>query len=143
MKTPNLNNFGKNLKFNKRSSKKDEEDKGITEKEMFTETVEMFQNAWDRSNSTYEKFQINLLEYEEKFYQIIENLFLIKYGLWRTEIILWYIFARVDNEDGSIAPLLIQIEGKEDEEVILKTPEELWDLLERLGKDPNIKNLDK
>lgn len=139
MKTPNLNNFGKNLKFNKRSSKKE---KIVTEKEMFIETIEMFQGVWERSNATYEAFQINLLEYEEKYYQIIENLFLMKYGLWKTEIILWYIFARLDT-DGSVAPLLIQTEGKPDEEVTLNNSEELWKLLERLGVDPDISNLDK
>ena len=139
MRTPNLNNFGKKLKLNKRSSKKE---KIVTEKEMFIETIDMFQGVWDRSNATYEAFQINLLEYEEKYYQIIENLFLMKYGLWKTEIILWYIFARLD-EEGNAAPLLIQSENKEDEEVILNNPDELWKLLERLGSDPNINNLDK
>jgi len=139
MRAPNLNNFGKKLKLNKRTSKKE---KFITEKELFIETMDMFQGIWDRSNATYEAFQINLLEYEEKYYQVIENLFLMKYGLWKTEIILWYIFARLDAE-GNVAPLLIQSENKEDEEVILTNAEELWNLLERLGKDPDINNLDK
>ena len=107
MRPPNLNNFGKKLKFNKRSGKKE---KIITEKELFIETVNLFQEAWTRSNSAYEVFQINLIEYEEKFYQIIENLFLMKYGLWKTEIILWYIFARLDDE-GNVRTMIDPFAG--------------------------------
>ena len=132
MKKPNLNNFGKKLKLNERPTKQ----KTITEKELFIETVDMFYEVWIRSNEAYEKYKINLLEYEEKFYQIIENCLCLKYNIWEAEIILWYIFAReLDGED--IAPLLLQFEGKEDEEVIVKTSSDLWDLLERLRKENN------
>lgn len=134
MRTPNLNNFGKKLKLSKRQNKKQPE---VTEKEIFVEFITMLGDCWNRSNAAYEAFKINLLEYEEKYYQIIEDLILIKYGAWKTEIILWYVFAREDNE-GNIAPLLIQTKGKEDEEVTLKTPEELWDLLERLNDESNL-----
>lgn len=132
MKKPNLNNFGKKLKLNERPTKQ----KTITEKELFIETVDMFYEVWIRSNEAYEKYKINLLEYEEKFYQIIENCLCLKYNVWEAEIILWYIFAReLDGED--IAPLLLQFEGKEDEEVLVKTSSDLWDLLERLRKENN------
>jgi hypothetical protein len=132
MKKPNLNNFGKKLKLNERPTKQ----KIITEKELFIETVDMFYEVWIRSNEAYEKYKINLLEYEEKFYQIIENCLCLKYNVWEAEIILWYIFAReLDGEN--IAPLLLQFEGKEDEEVIVKTSSDLWDLLERLRKENN------
>ena len=132
MKKPNLNNFGKKLKLNERPTKQ----KTITEKELFIETVDMFYEVWIRSNEAYEKYKINLLEYEEKFYQIIENCLCLKYNIWEAEIILWYIFAReLDGEN--IAPLLLQFEGKEDEEVIVKTSSDLWDLLERLRKENN------
>lgn len=132
MKKPNLNNFGKKLKLNERPTKQ----KTITEKELFIETVDMFYEVWIRSNEAYEKYKINLLEYEEKFYQIIENCLCLKYNIWEAEIILWYIFAReLDGED--IAPLLLQFEGKEDEEVLVKTSSDLWDLLERLRKENN------
>ena len=134
MNKPNLNNFGKKLKLNKRSNKKQPQ---ITEKEMFVESINMLQDCWNRSNIAYESFKINLLEYEEKYFQVIENFILLKYGPWKTEIILWYIFAREDDEN-NIAPLLIQSKGKEDEEIILENPEQLWDLLERLDKDSDL-----
>jgi hypothetical protein len=134
MKAPNLNNFGKKLKLNKRSDKKQPQ---VTEKELFIESINMLNDCWNRSNAAYEAFKINLLEYEENYFQIIENFILIKYGAWKAEIMLWYIFAREDDE-GNIAPLLIQSKGKEDEEVILQNPEELWNLLERLNNESDL-----
>lgn len=127
----NLNNFGSKLKFKQRSSNKS---KTISEKELFVETVDMLFDLWKRSNETYEKYKINLLEYEEMFYQTIEGFILLKYGAWKTEIILWYIFIRMDDK-GDIAPLIYQVKGKEDVEVILNNSTELWDLLKQIEEN--------
>jgi hypothetical protein len=124
---PNLNNFGKKLKFKQRAKKQET----ITEKELFIESMDMFTEAWNRSNETYEKYKINLLEYEEQFYQVIEGFILLKYGLWKTEIILWYIFARVD-ENGEVIPLTYKIKDKEEEEIILNTSNDLWEFLKKI-----------
>ena len=84
----NLNNFGKKFKLNKRAKK----DKIISEEEMFVETIDMISKCWERSNKLYDTFKINFLEYEEESFRIMENLIVVKYGLWKSEIILWYIF---------------------------------------------------
>lgn len=127
MKKPNLNNFGKKLKLKERVTKQEL----FTEKDIFIESMEMLEEAWIRSNESYEKYKINLLEYEEQFYQVIEGFILLKYGVWKTEIILWYIFARVD-ADGNITPLTYKVKDKEEEEVILNNPNELWDFLKKI-----------
>jgi len=136
MKKPNLNNFGKKLKFKQRSSKKVPE---ITEKELFIETMDMFAEVWTRSNVSYDKHKINLLEYDEMFYQIIEGFTLLKYGLWKTEIILWYVFARLDENDKVIS-LTYKVKEEEEEEIVLNNPSDLWDFLKKIEEnDPDIK----
>ena len=117
----NLNNFGKNLKFKKRTKKV----KIISEREVFIQTLEILEACWNKSMKAYDLFKINLLEYEEDYYQIIENLILVKYGNFKTELIMWYIFNRIDI-DGNINPLLFQ---DEEEEIILSNPTELWEFL--------------
>jgi len=130
----NLNNFGKNLKFNQRSEKGK---KVLTEKELFIELMTMLEETWDRSNESYEKYKINLLEYEESFYQMIEGFMFLKYGDWKTEIALWYIFIR-KGEDGDIIPLKVKFhDAKEDEEIYLNNATDLWDILERIDKENN------
>lgn len=127
-----LNNFGKNLQFNRRGvpSQPIEE---LTDKEMFVRIVERLDKCWDDSNGLYEKFKISILEYEEGYYQVIEDLLVLQYGPWKTELILWYIFGRFDAE-GNMYPLTVQVTGKEEEEVFLKTPNQLWNFLDRLEK---------
>jgi hypothetical protein len=123
----NLNNFGKKLKFTQRVKKQDI----ISEKDLFIELVGSMDHCWERSNNLYEIFGLNVLEYEEDYYKIIESLLLIKYGYCKTEIILWYVFGR-KNEEGIIYPLTIQNTGEEDEEVFINTPLELWDFLNKM-----------
>ena len=123
----NLNNFGKNLKFKKRTKKV----KIISEREVFIQTLEILEACWNKSMKAYDLFKINLLEYEEDYYQIIENLILVKYGNFKTELIMWYIFNRIDI-DGNINPLLFQ---DEEEEIILSNPTELWEFLIKLDKN--------
>lgn len=130
MKLKNLNNFGKQLKINKRAQKP----ANISEKDLFVDFINALYFCWDRSNKMYDLYRVNLLEYEEEYYKVIEDLIMIKYGAWKTEIILWYVFGRVDAK-GNIYPLIVQHKGKEDEEVLLSTPLELWDFLIKLEKN--------
>ena len=125
-----LGNFGKGLKFKQRTKKQET----YTEKDIFIETIDLLYNTWIRSNKAYEMYKINLLEYEEPFYQIIENCLLIKYDLSKTEIILWYIFGRED-EEGNILPLILQYDEKDNEELIINNPSDLWNLLEKLDNE--------
>lgn len=124
MKKMNLSNFGKKLKISKRATK----EKILSEEEMFVNMVYTLELCWGKSNKLYELFKINILEYEEDYYQVIESLIQLKYGLWKAEIILWYVFGRIDI-DGKMHPLLLQDDEKEEREVFLKTPSELWKFL--------------
>lgn len=119
-----LDNFGKNLKFelSKKSKLSDE-------KKIFNDIITSLIYTKDRSINTL-NLQIYLLDYDATYLDIIEDLILLKYGEWRTDIIFWYIYERMDDE-GKIYPLLVEQEnGEEDEEVIISNPDELWDFLE-------------
>ena len=122
-----LSNFGKKFKTKKRVKSS----KVLTELDMFIDVVNRLEKCWDKSNKIYETFKLNVLEYEEDYFQIIEDLLLMKYGAWKTEIILWYAFGRKDDE-GNIFPLVMQAKGEEKQEVILNSPAELWTFLEKL-----------
>ena len=125
----NLNNFGKKLKLIKRTKKSEEPP---SEEEIFIETVDLINECWNKSNKAFELFKINLIEYEEGYFQALENLLYLKYGVWKTELVLWYVFGRVD-EEGEILPLNIQHKDtSSEEEIVIKNPKELWNLFERL-----------
>jgi hypothetical protein len=128
----NLNkHFGKNLKIKNKNST-------IqllpTDEELFIESVNLLENCWNKSNILVNDFGINIIDFETDYHQIIENLFLIKYGLLKTEIILWYAFGRFD-ENNKTLPLILQHEDKDDEQVYLNNAKELWDFLNKIEEE--------
>ena len=116
-----LNSFGKKLKLSKRVKKV----KVLTEKEMFVDLLSRIEECWTRSNSLYDKFKTNLLEYEEDFFLIIEDLLLLKFGEWKTELMLWYIYGRLNDHNSSnidkiVPELIVYVNYSEQVENLLK-----------------------
>ena len=122
-----MKNFGKNVNI------KPKKQKGLSEKEIFVEIISLLDDCFTRSASL-EQHNLNITSYEEPFYIIIENLMYMKYGEWKTDIILWWVYDRY-NEEGDVSPIEINdhVEGKK-EEVLVETPEQLWDFLKRIDK---------
>ena len=78
---------GNNLQI-KESSKSLEKKK----KANFTKIITQFKNVWKVSNELGSEYGVNLVNYEDKYYRIIENLIFEHYGKWAGEIIMWWIY---------------------------------------------------
>jgi hypothetical protein len=124
----NLNNFGSKLKFSK--SGKSEE------KEIFIETVVLLEHCWTRTNVMHEELGIDLWSYEETYYKVIENLIFLKYSESIANLVLWYVYDRFD-ADGKLLGLSITLPGKEPKLHMVKTPSDLWNLIEKINKANN------
>lgn len=125
-----MKNFGKNV--NIKSKKK----KDLSEKEIFIDIISLLDDCFERS-SELEQNSLNITAYEEPFYIMIENLLFMNYGEWKTDIILWWVYNRF-NEEGNVSAIKLNdhIEDKQ-EEVIVETAEQLWDFLKRIDKLEN------
>lgn len=119
-----LSNFGK-LKINKRNKSNG--------KDTFIETVILLEHCWLRTNFLHEEVKIDLWNYEENYYKIIENLIFMQYSEEVANLILWYVYDRFD-ADGKILGLDITFPDKEPKRFILKTPTDLWNLVEKINK---------
>ena len=78
---------GNNLQI-KESSKSIEKKK----KANFIKIITQFKNVWKVSNELGSEYGVNLVNYEDKYYRIIENLIFEHYGKWAGEIIMWWIY---------------------------------------------------
>lgn len=123
-----MKNTNKFIKIKKRNYEPNE-------KERFIEIISGIESLWDRSNNVEQFFEIST--YEDYFYVIIENLICLHYGEDKGDIILWWVFYRKD-EDNNTIPIHITPKDGNTYETIIETPEELWDLLEKLNLDLNI-----
>ena len=125
-----MKNFGKNVNI------KPKKQKGLSEKEIFVEIISLLDDCFSRSASL-EQHNLNITSYDEPFYIMIENLLFIKYGEWKTDIILWWVYNRY-NEEGEVSPIKLNdhVENKE-EDVLVETAEQLWEFLKRIDKLEN------
>jgi hypothetical protein len=127
----NLKDFGKNLNLKQKQSVSN------NTKQFFIDIVTLFDGVYQRTVEM-DSFGINMETYDDGFYILIENLILKTYGEWKTELILWYIYDRF-NENEELMPLILQEEeqdGEEQdgEEIFVETPEQLWDLIKKIDK---------
>ena len=120
-----IKKFGQRLKLEESKTTK-----VLKEKEVFIENVTILEGALKRSDKLYDDFTIDVYMYEEPFLQVIENMFLIKYGEIISEIVFWYLYDRKD-DDGTIYPLVFEEEDKEPVDIILKTPADLWKFINK------------
>jgi len=118
-----MKDFGKKLNLKKRINP-------LNEKDLFCEIIDLYESVAIRGTTLDEGIGINLINYDEDFYIIIENLLFLKYGDWKTEIINWYIWERKDIITGEIGVLEWTNEDTDQtKEVIIKCAEDLWDVL--------------
>lgn len=123
--------FGKKLHIKKRTNP-------LNDKDMFCELVELYEELVLRGDKIANEFQLNLINYEDGFYLLIENLLFTKYGDWKTEIITWYIWERKDIDTGEIGLLeWTNDKTEETKEILIKCAEDLWDVLEDIDNNKN------
>jgi hypothetical protein len=120
-----IKKFGQRLKLEESKTTK-----VLKEKEVFIENISILEEILQRSDKLFNGYSIDLYMYEEPFLQIIENLFLLKYGEIISEIVFWYLYDRKD-DDGNIYPLVFEEEDKEPVDIILKTPTDLWKFINK------------
>jgi hypothetical protein len=120
-----MKNFGKNV--NIKSKKK----KAISEKETLIDIILLLDECFARS-SLLEQNNLNIMNYEESFYVMIENLLYLKYGENKTDIILWWVYDRFD-EEGEVKPIkILSKEDNEKKEIVIQTAEQLYEFLKQI-----------
>jgi hypothetical protein len=122
----NLKNFGKNLNL------KQKQPSSSNTKSFFVDIITLLDGVYQRTVEM-DSFGINMETYDDGFYTLIENLILKIYGEWKTELVMWYVYDRFDDNE-QLMPLLLQEEEQEEEEVFIETPEQLWDLIKKIEK---------
>ena len=117
-----MKNFGKNVNIKSKQ-------KGLSEKDIFINVIDILDECWTRSSVLGEEFSMDMSSYDEPFYLMIENLLYIKYGEWKTDVVLWWVYNRF-NEKEELMPIKLNDHvEKTEEEILVETPEQLWEFL--------------
>lgn len=98
-------------------------------KELFFTIINGIQALDARSSLANADLRIDMSSYDEAFFQVIDSLVLFHFGKDNYEIIMFYLYERI-NPDGSIN-ILVDDNG---DEVALETLDDLWVLINKVGK---------
>ena len=108
----------------------------IMEKKLFIECIILLVEIEDRRDFMESELGMDVSVYEEKFLQVIENLFKIHYNKEQLALINYYLYQLplVEDYDG----LIDLSDGKDVVTVNFKTPEDVYNVVSSLKK-PEIK----
>jgi hypothetical protein len=101
--------------------KKSEED---SQREKFIKIITLLEEADVRSELLGKDLNLDFSLYDEKFYNVIDNLLLMMFGKEACELIFFYIYERI-NPDGTVNDLV----DANNNPVSLSNPIELWELV--------------
>ena len=123
-----LNNFLKGSV----TIKKKEMARDILDKKLFIESIVLLKEIEDRRDFMEEEIGVDMSIYEEKFLQIIENLFRMYFSKEQMSLIQYYLYQvpTIIDWDGMIDIT----DGKEMITVKFETPSEVWDVVTSLKK---------
>ncbi len=103
------------------------------EKQLFCEILQNLQFVNARTMGMKHDYKVNMMEYDDPFYVVIENTFQLNYTQEQRNVINWWLYDKF-LPTGEILVLT----DKETEEVIPSdTPEDIWDLIQIHEKKDN------
>jgi len=114
--------------------KKQRRNKAFKKKILFISLIEQYEKALNKSNRLQSEFGLDLFEYEEPFYGVIDKLMLLTWGTNVYELVTFYLYERA-NLDGTINYLIETKEDGTEVEIFLKTPEDLYNYLSQVMPD--------
>ena len=119
------------LQTNVRVSQK-QPPKDDMEKKLFIDSILLLREIEDRKDFMESELGVDMTVYEEKFLQVIENLFRINYNKEQMDIIQYYLYKIpfVDDYDGKID----LSDGKNIVTVKFETPEDVYNVVTSLKK---------
>ena len=105
-----------------------------TEEKVFCLFIKKLDETFEMENKVYETAGIDLNKVNDGLWFVVENSFRFLYGESATELIIWYVFNRKD-ENGEVEYL----EDEDGKKYILDTPQKLWKQIKgryRTGDEP-------
>jgi hypothetical protein len=104
--------------------KKNSED---AQREIFLNTIPLLEHIVNRGAMLEGDYGINMIKYDEPFFQIIDSLIYLHFGKEAGDVIMFYIYERT-NPDGSFNVLL----DNQDNVIPLDRLEDLWELVKHI-----------
>jgi hypothetical protein len=108
--------------------KKQKYNKVNKKKSIFLTLIKEYNEALEKSLNLSNQFKIDLYEYEEIYFNVIDKLMILLWGDEVYDIINYYLYDRV-SLDGTSSSFYEKQQNGDELEITLKTPEDLYNYL--------------
>tara|TARA_R110000824_G_scaffold55795_3_gene153431 strand:- start:308 stop:736 length:429 start_codon:yes stop_codon:yes gene_type:complete len=107
-------------------------------KTLFCDILKNLQFVNSRTLGMKHDYKVDMIEYDDPFYIVVENLIKIHFNHQQQSIINWWLYDKFL----PTGDILVLTDSKTDEIIPSDTPEDVWDLVNDLNKkdeekDPN------
>ena len=106
--------------------------KEAMDKKLFTEVITALKKIEDRRDFMQDEIGMDMTMYEEQFFSVIENLMKMCFNPEQLSLIQMYLYQLIPDKewDGTIT---LSAKNKKEEIVAFKTPEQVWEVLNKFG----------
>ena len=98
-------------------------------KKLFTSIIEDLKFALDRSDELNKNQGINLLMFEDKYYQIIESIIIEHWGVLVAEVIFWWVYDVKDPKNSDY----YLFDKVSNEKIVVKSSTQLYNIVKKFN----------
>ena len=101
-------------------------------KKLFVEALTALKEIEDRRDFLADEIGMDMTQYEDKFFIVIENLVKLTFNKHQQALIHIYLYTLTPDPDWD-GMVTVEV-GKQEKTFPFKTPEEVWDVLQKVSK---------
>lgn len=122
-----------NSRFGVESSIRTNKSKSVVakEKKIFKRVIKRIEEIDERSTQMLEKYKIDLSDFEDEYFEVIELLFNLHYTAVQIDIIKAYLYINRDEHGNRLETIEIT-KDKKTQVYPFKTVDDLWDVIQKV-----------
>ena len=109
-----------------------EPDRAVMNKKIFVEVLDQLRAIEDRKDFLADEIGMDMTQYEDQFFAVIENLFKLAFNKSQLALIQMYLYKLIPDKDWD--GMITIEENKLEKDVPFQSPDEVWNVIKKFEK---------
>ena len=109
-----------------------EPDREVMNKKIFVEVLDQLRAIEDRKDFLADEIEMDMTQYEDQFFAVIENLFKLAFNKSQLALIQMYLYKLIPDKDWD--GMITIEENKLEKDVPFQSPDEVWNVIKKFEK---------
>ena len=107
-------------------------DREVMNKKIFVEVLDQLRAIEDRKDFLADEIGMDMTQYEDQFFAVIENLFKLAFNKSQLALIQMYLYKLIPDKDWD--GMITIEENKLEKDVPFQSPDEVWNVIKKFEK---------